>query len=171
MEENKKTATTWIEEHPKTIFWTRLVFWVLFACVLPFLFIGYRFDLFQHISKIKISGWGIFAIIIVAVFIFVLIRYVKLGFVGTYNFGVQCFNGFTKVILPLLLVALIVNAVKSEIEYFSQALNFVILSEIIAIPINPMPKWVNDKQKSIRAEERKGTVDYLLSEIKRKKDE
>lgn len=171
MSEEKKSLNNWIQNHPKTIFAFRFVFWALFACVIPFLFIAFRFDLFQSVSKIKIGGWGIIGIIIVAIFVFVLIRYVKLAFSETYSFGVQCFNGLTKIILPLLLVALVVHVIKSDVETFAQSLNFVIVSELIAIPINPMPKWVNEKQKDVRAKERKGTVDYLLSEIKRKKDE
>ena len=33
---------------------------------------------------------------------------------------------------------------------------------MVAIPLNPLPKWAYEMQKDVRAEERKETFDYLL---------
>ena len=84
-EEQKSSLTTWIEEHPKTVFWARFILWTILSCVLPFAFIVWRFDLFHTISKVQIGGWGLIAIIIVAVFVFTVIRYVKLALSAKYS--------------------------------------------------------------------------------------
>lgn len=161
-EAKKETLTEWLDKHPKTVFWTRLSLWAIFACILPFVFISWRFELFNTVSKIKIGGWGIIAIVIVAVFIFSLIRYLKLYFGTKYTLTGQCLSGFCKVILPLCVTMVTFYAVKSDIELMLQVLGVVTASEFIAIPLNPLPKWVYEKQKNVRADERKETVDYLL---------
>ena len=35
-EETKKGLFAWIENHPKTTFWTRLVAWAAFSWILPY---------------------------------------------------------------------------------------------------------------------------------------
>ena len=39
-EATKKSLGTVIDEHPKTVFWTRFVSWAMFACVLFLLLFG-----------------------------------------------------------------------------------------------------------------------------------
>ena len=52
-----------------------------------------------------------------------------------------------------------------------QAVGCVIVCEVIALPLNPLPKWAYDMQKETRDSEKKDTVDYLLTEFFRKKKE
>ena len=152
-----------VNTHPKTIFWIRFVLWFACACGLPFFFIAWRFELFHSISKLNIGGWGILAIFIVVVFLFVLIRYVKLLFNTKYSLLAQCLNGFCKIILPLLTLLLIFKSSKDNIDILLQVLGVIIVCEAVAIPINPLPKLVYEKQKDVKAEERKETVDYLIN--------
>lgn len=161
----------WFNQHRHFLFWTRFVLWCIFACVLPFLFIAYRFDLFKTVSKISVSGWGIFALIIIFIFAFALMKYIKIGFKGKFSFSVQCLGGFFKIIVPLLCMYLFINSVKENINYFLQVLGCVIICETIAIPINPMPKWAYEKQKEVRAEDRKDTLEYIFSSVTEKKKE
>ena len=170
-EEKSNKLVTFIEEHPNTVFWTRFVLWASCACVLPFLFIAFRFDLFKQISKINFGGWGIIAIAIVAIFAIVVLRYVMMAYKTKYSFWAQCLSGVCKVIIPLVCLYAMLYAAKSNIDNFLQALGCTILCEAIAIPINPMPKWVYDMQQDVKASDRKDTVDYLLSEFFRRKDE
>lgn len=171
-EESKKTLLVWIDEHPKTTFWTRFVLWTFFACVLPFVFLVWRFKLFHKISSIQIGGWGIIAIIIVAVFVFTVIRYIKMAFSTKYSLVAQILNGFCKVIIPLLVALVVFYSIRENVDLMIQVLGCVILCEAVAIPINPLPKWAYESQKNVREEERKDTVDYLLDGFfKRKKEE
>lgn len=169
--EQKKTLSSFIEEHPRTTFWSRFISWTMFACVLPFSFIVWRFKLFGKISAIQIGGWGIIAIIIVAVFVFSVIRYIKLAFKGRYSLMGQILSGICKIILPLVVFMVILYGLKNNIDIMLQALGCVTACETIAIPLNPLPKWVYDMQKDLRDSERKDTVDYFLTEFfSRKKD-
>lgn len=152
-------------------FWARFVLWSLCACILPFVFIVWRFKLFHTISQIQIGGWGVIAIVIVAVFIFTIIRYVRLALSAKYSLIAQCLNGFCKVVLPLLIVLLILWNIKSNIDLFIQVMGCVTICETVAIPINPLPKWAYEKQKNVRVEERKETFDYLLDGFFRRKKE
>lgn len=168
---DKKTLTEWIDEHPKFVFWLRFVLWTICACILPFVFIVWRFKLFQTISQMQIGGWGVIAIVIVAIFIITVIRYVKLAFSTKYSFTKQCLNGFVKVVLPLAVVLVIVYSTRNNVDLMIQVLGCVTICETVAIPINPLPKWAYECQKNVKEEERKETVDYLLeSFFKKKKD-
>ena len=178
VQKEEEQPTNWekfekfVETHPKTIFWIRFVFWTLFACMLPFLFIVFRFNLFHTISKMKFGGWGIIAIIIVAFFTIAILKYIKVALNSKYSMTAQLLNGFCKVIIPLLTFFLIVQAMHSDIDLLLQVMGVVIICEAIAIPINPLPKWAYEKQKDVRAEERKEAFDYLIdSFFNRKKEE
>lgn len=161
-EEKKVGLQAWIEEHPKTTFWSRFVLWSVFACVLPFSFIVWRFKLFHAISKMQIGGWGIIAIVIVLAFAISIIRYIKMALSSRYTLIGQILGGFCKIILPLLAVLAILYSVRENIDLMLQALGCVTLCEAIAIPLNPLPKWAYEAQKDAREEERKDTMDYLL---------
>lgn len=160
-----------VETHPKTIFWIRFFFWTVFACVLPFLFIVFRFNLFQTISKMRFGGWGIIAVIIVAFFAIAILKYVKIALNAKYSMTAQLLNGFCKVIIPLLTVYLIVYGFRDDIGMLLQVMGVVIICEAIAIPINPLPKWAYEKQKDVRVEERKEAFDYLIDSFFRRKKE
>lgn len=171
-EEKKNKLIAWIEEHPKTVFWLRFALWTLFSCVLPFLFIIFRFEIFPSISKMRLSGFGVIAIVIVAFFVFAILRYIRIALSAEYSLIGQIINGFCKIIIPLIAALLILNSVKSSVDLMMQALGCVIACEAVAIPFNPLPKWAYERQKDVRAEERKEAFDYLLDGFfKRKKDE
>lgn len=171
VKEEKKTFSKVIEEHPKATFWTRFVAWAILACVLPFSFIAYRFQLFKAVSKVQISGWGIFAVLIVAVFAISVFRYIKLALKTKYSLAIQCINGLCKIIIPLLVLYVVIYSIRSNLDLFLQALGCVILCEAAAIPVNPMPKWVYEKQKDVRAEDRKDTIDYFIDQFYSRKKE
>lgn len=171
-EQTKKSIFDWFVEHPKTTFWSRFVVWAVFACALPFSFIVWRFNLFHKISKIQIGGWGIIAIVILAVFAFTIIRYIKLAFSGRYSLVGQVLGGFCKVIIPLIAAIAILYSVRESVDLMLQVLGCVTLCEFIALPLNPLPKWAYEAQKNVRVEERKETADYILDGFfKRKKEE
>ena len=169
-EKEKKSLGQIIDEHPKAVFWSRFVAWSMFACVLPFVFIVWRFDLFKTISKIQIGGWGILAIIIVIFFVFTIIRYVKMAFRGHYSLTGQILGGICKIIIPLVSFYLVLYSAKSNVDLLMQVIGCVTICEAVAIPLNPLPKWAYDMQKDVKESERKEAFDYLLDGFfKRKK--
>ena len=171
-EEKTNSLMNWLNEHPKTTFWSRFVLWALCAGVLPFLFIVLRFKLFSKVSQLQIGGWGIIAIILAAFFILTIIRYIKLAFSAKYSLTGQILGGICKIILPLGVFMAILVSVRDSVDTMIQVMGVVIACELVAIPLNPLPKWAHDMQKDVRDSEKKEAMDYLLDGFfKRKKDE
>ena len=171
-EEQKKQNKfmLWIKEHPKAFFWIRFGLWSLCACVLPFLFIALRFEIFKSVSKLQFGGWGIIAIIVVAVFTFTVVKYVRLALNAKYTLTGQILNGICKVIIPLLVLLAVLYCVRDSVIATVKVLGIIIFLEAVAIPLNPLPKWVYEKQKDVKESERKETVDYLLDGFFNRKD-
>ena len=161
----RRTLGEVMDDHPRAVFLTRAFLWFTCAAILPFIFICYRFQLFQKVSKIQIGGWGIFAILIVAITIFVLLKYIRAALNAGYSYWGQILNGFCKVIIPLCAFYAVLWGIKNSLELFLQALGCVILCETMAIFVNPFPKWVWERQKNVRVEERKEGIDYFMDEF------
>lgn len=135
------------EKREKEIFIIRVALFTIFACILPFVFIAWRYDIFRVVNetdtRVSLSGWGFLAIIIVFFFIRYCMNVLKrtIPFSMTY----QILNGIIKIIMPLILLLFIVNALENSIHLFKQALIVTIICEGVAIPINPFPKYMHDK--------------------------
>ena len=169
MAETTTTTTETKEETkkltPKQVFAIRMVCWVLCALIIPVAFIIFRYDLFTKISKVQFGGWGMIAIIIIFTFIVVLGKYLKRGF-KKYSLVGQIISGVIKIVLPLVALYFILVNIKDSIDLFLQALAVVIISETIAIPINPMPKWVYEQSKG----EAQDTIDYFFKKYDERKE-
>lgn len=148
----------------KKVFIARLILFVLFGCVLPFVFIAWRYQIFGG-TRISLTGWGFIAILIVFFFVMYCLKILKnsIPFSMTY----QVLSGFIKVILPLILVLLVVNALEDSIRQFKQALIVTILCEGIAIVINPLPKYMHDKG----IEKNENLMDTFITKWKAKEKE
>lgn len=168
-EKQKKSLTEWLREHPKSVFATRALVWTVFAMVLPFLFIAFRYGIFEKSDTIALSGWGIIGVIIVLVFCLSLFSYIKQGMEdGMFK---QCLMGFTKVIIPLLAVLLVVQGIKTNIELFETALGVTIACEFIAIPINPFPEWLAKRKREKNLKEQESVFGALWDKFFAKKKE
>lgn len=148
----------------KKVFIARTILFCIFGCVLPFVFIAWRYDIFGG-TRIALTGWGFIAVIIVFFFVVYCLKILKnsIPFSMTY----QILSGFIKVILPLLLVLLIVNGIEDNIRQFKQALIVTILSEGIAIVVNPFPKFMHDKG----IEKTENLMDTFITKLKAKEKE
>lgn len=145
----------------KQNFIIRACMWVLFSCVIPVLFIGYRYDLFKKAGELQLSGWGLIALVIVFVFCITFVKYIKSG-MTEWSMLKQVLNGVGKVIIPLMGLLCVIMAISSNIKYFEQALCCVIICEAIAIPINPFPQWIYKKTNG----KLESTLDFLANKIK-----
>ena len=168
--ESKKGLLDWCEEHPKTVFSVRLLLWATFSAILPFIFIAWRYGIFTHQSKIKLTGWGIVAIIIALVFILSLLKYIYKGLKpGLFK---QCMLGVVSIILPLIVLYLLVNGIEENIHLFKQALGCVILCEAIGIPLNPFPAWLAKREVEDGKQKAEKISDIFWDKFfKRKKDD
>lgn len=148
----------------KKLFVFRAIFFTLFACVIPFVFIAWRYSIFsvKENPRISLTGWGFVAIIIVFFFIRYLIEVIKKSI--PHSLLAQCVNGFIKVLMPLILVYVVIGALESGLYLFKQALVITIISEAIAIVINPFPQYMFEKG----IEDFEGLLDIALKKIRKK---
>lgn len=164
----KKSFITWIKEHPKTVFITRLILWITFAAVLPFLFIALRYGIFTNQSQFKLTGWGFIAIIIILVFVGTLVKYLCKGLKP--GLAKQCVVGFVKIILPLSALFLLTKSIEDSIHLFNQALGCVILCELVSIPLNPFPAWIEKINKDNEEKKVESLSDIIWQKFFDKKD-
>ena len=155
-----------MSKEQKRNFIIRVVLWALFSCAIPVAFIGWRYSLFNKVSSLSLSGWGLIAVVIIFAFLIVVVKYVKAGFVE-WSMTKQIITGIMKVIVPLGTILAVCISIRSNIDMFIQALSCTILCEVIAIPINPFPKWVYEKSKG-RFE---STVDFIATKFYEKDKE
>lgn len=149
----------------KKVFIARAIGWTLFSCVLPVLFIGWRYSLFKKVGALQLSGWGLIGILIIFIFLRTLVRYIRAGFVG-WSMVKQVLNGVIKILLPLGVVLIVAIAIRNNLDYFIQALSIVLILEAIAIPLNPFPQWVWEKSQG-RFE---SLIDLIANKNKKESD-
>lgn len=149
----------------KKVFIARVILFCIFGCILPFVFIAWRFQIFSNGGGVSLTGWGVIGILIVFFFILYCLKILKnsIPFSMTY----QILSGVIKVILPLILLLLLVNALEDSIRQFKQALIIVIGCEAIAIVVNPFPKYMHDKG----IEKTENLMDTFISKWKKKESE
>ena len=169
-EETKKkiSIVEWCESHPKTTFAIRCALWCLFAAVLPLIFIAWRYDIFSSTSKISLTGWGFIAIIILIVFVITFIKYAYKSLEP--GLLKQCVSGFASIILPLLVLLILVVSIEENISLFKQALGCVILCEIVSIPLNPFPTWIEKKKIEKQDAKINSVADVFWDKFFNKKD-
>lgn len=153
------------ESKEKKVFIARVILFCIFGCILPFVFIAWRFQIFSNGGGVSLTGWGVIGILIVFFFILYCLKILKnsIPFSMTY----QILSGAIKVILPLILLLLLVNALEDSIRQFKQALIIVIGCEAIAIVVNPFPKYMHDKG----IEKTENLMDTFISKWKKKESE
>ena len=141
----------------KKQFWIRLPLFILFACIIPFVFIAWRYKIFHKVSNISLSGWGLIGILIIVIFVIYLVKSVEK--IKKWSLTKQIFVGVFKIIVPLLCLYFGLRCIKESVDLFMQALVVVIFSEMIAIVINPIPQAQENSE-----------IDYF-SQIFKKKGE
>lgn len=128
----------------KKQFWIRFGFYILFGGILPAIFLVFRFNLFQKVSKISIGGWGLVCIIFLALFFSRLVKMVKQGL--PFSYLTQILNGIIKVTIPLLTITISIYCMQ---DFIIQLLQFFIVAtvcETIAFCVNPFPQWIHDNK-------------------------
>lgn len=125
-------------------FWIRLAIWLAFAVVAPIVFLGCRFGLFtqREGAQVSITGYGILAILIVTVAAIYIMKSARKG-LNDGNMLAQCIDGFCA-LLPIVVLILVIDASKNSISAFEDFLIFFVLSEAIAVPVNPMRRWAEE---------------------------
>lgn len=125
-------------------FVTQLCLFCLFSIIIPITYLTIRFNLFQVTSRLQIGLWGIIVIGILIGGLSVLVKYYLDGMKTKYSLLKQILQGLIKLILPLLLALVILVFLKDNVILVIESLVVIIPCEIVAIVINPFPKWCFD---------------------------
>lgn len=149
----------------KKEFWIRFAVYVLFGGLLPAMFLIFRFKLFSKINSITVGGWGLVCIIFLCGFFISMAKAVKKGL--PYSFWTQVLNGVSKVIVPLLGAILAIYCLQDSIKQLLEFLIVVFVCEVIAIPVNPFPKWIHINKLN----ENEESLYSVLKRIKDNKEE
>ena len=143
----------------KKEFWTRFSIYVALGAVIPFAFLTWRFNLFSKVNKLSIGGWGIIAIIVLAVFFISMIKAIRRGL--PFSFGAQVLTVICKVSIPIMVVLVCANFFRDIMEQVAQFLGVLFVCETAAGIVNPIPQWSNENQ--IKEEE--GRIKKLLNSL------
>lgn len=145
----------------KKQFWIRLSLYVLFGGIIPVIFLILRFNLFTKIDSLSVGGWGIVAILFISIFFAKMIKTIVKGL--PFSLFIQILNGICKVIIPLIAASFIVYYMQDCMKEIFQFLVVCSISELVAIVINPLPKWSNDN----KIDKDKQTIKEILETLKK----
>ena len=148
----------------KKLFIIRLVIFIALLLVPP-IYLAIRYDLFQKVSKLNVGGWGILAIILCAIGIFVLLRYIIKG--KQYAYWKQVLKAVLYVLVPCFTLYLIIYISR---EYLDRLLELVIVfmaCYFVALVVNPLPEYTYEKSKG----EFESWINYALDKREKAKEE
>lgn len=130
----------------RTKFWVKLIAFMLFTCIVPFLAINYYYDLFNVEGRFMMGGWSMILIALVSIPIFyALSRIVKALEQGLVK---QIIVGIMYVIVPLVIVLFMTSVIAENVMKIQRILYIVIPSVAIGIVVNPLPVWVAEREQS-----------------------
>ena len=123
----------------------RVILWLVFAGVVPIVCIIDKYDMIKN-GTLKYTGWAIIVLAIITIIIMVVLGYyLKLM---KWSMTKQIISGIRNVMIPLCLLFVGAGLIASNIENIRYILVVSIFSEAVAIPINPFPKWVYERNIS-----------------------
>lgn len=136
----KKIIDFWKKE---STFCCLAIGWILCAIILPIIFINNKYHLFiKGDNELKFTGWAIVALLILFIGLYALCSYIIDAYSVKYRTWVKILKGFQRVILPLLILFFIVGIVNNNVEKLQDLLLEIIISEALAIIINPFPYFI-----------------------------
>lgn len=137
------------------IFWARMAGWVISSCGVPISVFAIKFGLFDKTgyqintdalgnvtsSNIALNGWGIVSCILIGVAIINVLYEVIDAFAKKYSLAKQCLVGLVKRILPIAIAIGVCFFLKGVLDQVIFCLIIVGVSQLAAIPLNPLPAW------------------------------
>jgi hypothetical protein len=141
----------------------RLSLWVIVAAIVPVCFLFFKYGFVSH-GEARLTGWGVFAIIVTGLILIGMVREVLKG-LPYGSMMRQCITGVLKLI-PLFCVIMLLDAVKNSVQQLEEFLIVLLICEAVAVPINPIPRWAAensiDMQKKAVSEIARNAIDYFF---------
>ena len=123
-------------------FTIRLILWLVFVAIIPIITIVDKYDLVKN-GTLKYTGWGI----IVGVILFIVVM-VVLGYIlklMKWSMLKQMITGIMIVIVPLIFLFMLTDLIANHVANIKYILIVCTISEFIAIPLNPFPQMIYEK--------------------------
>ena len=136
-----KIKTWW---NSKCGFWVRFATMVVVGVLTPIIYLIIKYDLFNKQPKITLGLWGFIAVCFVALAIIVLIKFYVSGVKTKYSWWKQLIDGFCKLIIPIVIFAVLMYVGKNYTTHLVELCWVLIPCELVAIMVNPLPKWAFD---------------------------
>lgn len=143
----------------KKMFWIRLSLYILIGGIIPFTFLTIRFNLFSKVSKLSIGGWGLLAVLFVAIFFIKMLKAIRKGL--PFSFGTQIIEGMFKITIPLTVATLIIFLMRNSVEELFYFFCLLVFCETIAMAVNPIPQWAHEN----KIEEQESSAKRILSSL------
>ena len=140
------------------VFWVRFTGWVGTSCIAPIVVFANKFGLFKeahyepvydelgntiNASPPALNGWGILSCLIIGFTIMNILKEVSKAYIG-YSFTKQIIKGICSTI-PIVICFAICYFLEDNISTIKYCLAVIIVTKLISIPINPLPKWRYEK--------------------------
>lgn len=148
----------------KKLFIIRLVLFIAFLLVPP-IYLIFRYNLFHKVSKLTFGGWGIMAIILLAIGVFLFLRYLVKG--KQYAYWKQVVKAVLYVIVPCFAIYFIIYLSKDYLERLLELIIIFMASYFLALLVNPLPQYTYEKSRG----EFESWVNYALDNREKAKEE
>lgn len=167
------------------IFWLRMVGWLLTGVGAPITTFAIKFGLFNTYgyqvvvdelgnvvgTQIALNGWGIVSVALIGFAAISIMKEIIDAYSNSYSFVKQCLVGLKNRIIPIGIAIFICWYVKGVIEQILFCLTVIGLSQLAAIPLNPLPKWkAKVKKQEDYSDAITGFVSFLKTKFSRKGD-
>lgn len=116
--------------------------WIVFAIILPIIFVNNKYHLFVKEDELRFTGWAIVGLLILFIGLYALCSYIISAYSVKYRIWVKILKGFQRILLPLILLFFVCGLINNNIDKIQTLLLEIIISEAIAIIINPFPYFV-----------------------------
>ena len=137
------------------VFWARMIGWLITGVGAPITTFAIKFGLFDKYgyevttdelgnvigSHIAINGWGIISVILIGATVLSIINEIIDAYSNKYSFTKQCLIGLKNRIVPIAIAIGVCFYLKGTVEQIIFCLTVIGISQIAAIPLNPMPEW------------------------------
>ena len=136
------------------IFWLRMAGYVLAGVGAPVTTFAIKFGLFDTYgyetmtdelgnvvgTRVALNGWGIVSVVLAGFFFIGMFKEIVDGYTG-YSLVKQTLMGIYKRILPLVIIIFVCYFLKGVLDQIMFCLITIGISQIVAIPLDPLPKW------------------------------
>lgn len=157
------------------IFWTRMIGWLATGCAAPITVFAVKFGLFKTVEQntvydemgnlvqtsISLNGWGIVSCFLVLWTLAQIVSEITQSLQG-YSLTKQFLTGFKNRIIPLAIAFGAFYMLQGVISQILFCLGTIIISQILAILLNPLPQWRYKKNKEENYDD---ALSYALSSL------